>query len=502
MQNPIRLSNTTRLNESPAARSLKDLARKLGELLKHVAGKPPELHSSPDIKPPHRWPQDARSVNFRERETMHYEQLSEVCFAAAIGEGGLRQDRFDEVIAETKPILEKLRRHHQAGDMALLNLPAAREDLPALQRTAERLRTRFDRLILLGTGGSSLAGQALVALKRGPADSVPGGTALSFLDNADPHSFAELFRSLDVERTGFLVISKSGTTPETLTQTLVCLGAMRSALSDEALAEHFVVITEPGENPLRRLAARFGFEVHDHDPNIGGRFSALSCVGLLPAMVAGLDGSAVRAGAASVLDATLNCSDPRHAPPAEGAAIGVGLLRHCGVTVSVLMPYADRLAPFGLWYRQLWAESLGKNGIGVTPIAALGPVDQHSQLQLYLDGPRDKMFSLLTLDSPEEGSPIEAALAEEIGLGYLAGRTIADLVAAEARATAETLAKAGRPTRILRLSSLDEETLGALMMHFMLETIIAAGLLGVNPFDQPAVERGKELARNYLEEMP
>lgn len=165
------------------------------------------------------------------------------------------------------------------------------------------------------------------------------------------------------------------------------------------------------------------------------------------------------------------------------------------------MPYRDRLAAFGLWYRQLWAESLGKGGQGTTPIRALGTVDQHSQLQLYLDGPPDKMFTLLMGDVAGGGAEVPPELAGATGLGYLAGRRMGDLLDAEQRATADTLIRHGRPTRVMRVPRLDEAAMGALMMHFMLETIIAARLMGVDAFDQPAVEESKRLARDYLAAM-
>jgi glucose-6-phosphate isomerase len=162
------------------------------------------------------------------------------------------------------------------------------------------------------------------------------------------------------------------------------------------------------------------------------------------------------------------------------------------------MPYVDRLADFGLWYRQLWAESLGKGGHGTTPIRAVGTVDQHSQLQLYLDGPKDKMFTVALLDCARAGRKVPRKLANDPSLAYLAGRTMGALIDAEGRATAETLLRRGRPTRILRISKLDGAVMGALMMHYMLETILAAHLLGVDAFDQPAVEEGKVLTRQYL----
>jgi len=252
---------------------------------------------------------------------------------------------------------------------------------------------------------------------------------------------------------------------------------------------------------------RYGLTVLDHDPKIGGRYAALSLVGLLPAMVAGLDVAAIREGAAEVLDSALQNDDPALVPPATGAAVNVGLAREHGVSQTVLVPYSDRLEPFARWFRQLWAESLGKDGHGTTPIPAVGAVDQHSQLQLWLDGPADKLFTFVMADRKGAGARVEPSLAEDLlaedgALGWLAGRTMGDLMEAEQRATAETLSKAGRPVRILGLKTIDLRALGALMMHYMLETMIAAHLLGVDPFDQPAVEEGKVLARRYLGEMP
>jgi glucose-6-phosphate isomerase len=163
------------------------------------------------------------------------------------------------------------------------------------------------------------------------------------------------------------------------------------------------------------------------------------------------------------------------------------------------MPYCDRLVCFASWFRQLWAESLGKDGKGTVPINAAGTVDQHSQLQLYLGGPNDKMFTLIK--GPGGGDALDGALTADPSLDYLSGRSLGDLLNACEQGTADSLAARGRPVRVMTVKVVDERTLGALMMHYMLETIIAAHLLGVNPFDQPEVEDGKQRARAYLEAM-
>jgi glucose-6-phosphate isomerase len=236
----------------------------------------------------------------------------------------------------------------------------------------------------------------------------------------------------------------------------------------------------------------------DHDTGVGGRYSALTNVGLLPAAMLGLDIAAVREGAGLALAPVLAKKPAAQVPAALGAALSVALAENNDKSISVLMAYCDRLQRFTHWYVQLWAESLGKNGKGTTPLAALGPVDQHSQLQLFIDGPRDKLFTVVTVDGAGLGPRIDGELAKLAGEPGFAGKTIGDLVAAEGRATAETLAKNGCPVRTIHVNKLDEESLGALMMHFMLETIIAAHLLGVDAFDQPAVEEGKILAKKYL----
>ena len=400
-----------------------------------------------------------------------FEHVTDGCFADSIGAGGLTRAEFEPLLAETGPALAALR----ASELPLLKLPARRDDLPAIEAAAARMRG-LDEVVILGTGGSSLGGQTLYALAD--ASKKP---RLHFHDNVDPHTFDVLLKTLNPARTGVIAISKSGTTAETLAQLFVLLKWAGGG-------QRFVAVTEPKDSTLTRLAKAHGMALLDHDPGVGGRYSALSVTGVLPAQIAGLDVVALREGAAEVL------ADP--AAAAAGAALAVALWRHKGATQTVLMPYCDRLATFGLWFRQLWAESLGKNGAGTTPIRAVGTVDQHSQLQLYLAGPRDKMYSLMLFDCANEGPVIDASLAKEVG--YLAGKRMGALMDAEGRATVATLIRNHRPTRVFRLNRLDESAMGALMMHFMIETILTAHLLGVDAFDQPAVEEGKVLTREYL----
>jgi glucose-6-phosphate isomerase len=269
---------------------------------------------------------------------------------------------------------------------------------------------------------------------------------------------------------------------------------------EESFGDLFVGLSEPVKGSkrfgLRDLLAPYNVPFLEHDTGVGGRFSVLTNVGLLPAAVLGLDIAAIRKGAARALAPVLSDKPPAEVPAAVGAALAVALAPT--KPIAVLMAYADRLERFARWYVQLWAESLGKDGKGTTPVGALGPVDQHSQLQLFIAGPRDKLFTVITADVAGQGPRLAADLAQACGEPGCAGKTNGDLVAAQGRATAETLAKNGCPVRTIHVDKLDETSLGELLMQFMLETIIAAHLLGVDAFDQPAVEEGKVLAKQYL----
>jgi len=420
-----------------------------------------------------------------------------------IGRHGLAADALDAALARAEGALDWLRARHTDGGLPLLRLPEKLDDLAAIRDAVKRLTEDASDIVLLGTGGSSLGGQTLAQLA---GYAVPGvGTLrapphVHFIDNLDALSYETLLAKLPLKTARFVAISKSGGTAETLMQTIAAMSAVKAAGAD--IGKTFFGISEPTKagkrNGLRDLLGKFHVPMLDHDPGVGGRFSALTNVGLLPAAVLGLDIAAIRKGAAAALAPVLAKKKAAEVPAALGAALNVALAESKGKTISVIMAYSDRLERFTHWYVQLWAESLGKNGKGTTPVGALGPVDQHSQVQLYLAGPRDKLFTVVSVEDRGLGPRIDqelAALAGEPGLG---AKTIGDLASAEARATADTLAKNGCPVRTIGIAKLDEASLGELLMHFMLETIVAAHLLGVDAFDQPAVEEGKVLAKRYL----
>jgi glucose-6-phosphate isomerase len=420
-----------------------------------------------------------------------------------VGAHGVSDAALSAALARTEGALDRLRQHYAEGTLPLLRLPERIDDLAAVRSAAAKLKDGATDIVVLGTGGSSLGGQTLAQLA---GYNVPGVGALRdpprmhFIDNLDPFSFETMLARLPLATTRFVSISKSGGTAETLMQTIAALGALKRAGVDPRAA--VLGISEPAKsgkrNGLREMLEKHQVPLLEHDAGVGGRYSALTNVGLLPAAILGLDIDAIRKGASKALLPVLDKFEPARVPAAAGAALSVVAAESKGKTISALIAYSDRLERFTHWYVQLWAESLGKDGKGTTPLAALGPVDQHSQVQLFIAGPRDKLFTVVTVGAQGKGPRMDAELAKLCGEAGFAGKTIGDLVAAEGRATAETLAKNGCPVRTLHIDTLDEAALGELLMHFMLETIIAAHLLGIDAFDQPAVEEGKVLAKKYL----
>jgi glucose-6-phosphate isomerase len=374
-----------------------------------------------------------------------------------VGKHGLAADALASALARTEGALDRLRTHYAEGTLPLLRLPERQDDLAAIREAAARLRKDATDIVMLGTGGSSLGGQTLAQLAW---HAVPGAGALRdkprlhFMDNLDPLTFDALLAKLPLATTRFVAISKSGGTAETLMQTIAALTALKQAGLDPR--NGVLGLSEPAKpgkrNGLRDLLAHHNVPMFDHDPQVGGRFSVLSNVGLLPAAVLGLDIAAIRKGASAALAPVLARKAPADVPAAVGAALSVGLAETKAKSISVVMAYCDRLERFTRWYVQLWAESLGKDGKGTTPLAALGPVDQHSQVQLYIGGPRDKLFNVVTVGAAGLGPRMDGELAKLAGEPDFAGKTIGDLAAAEGRATAETLANNGCPVRTLHAS--------------------------------------------------
>lgn len=419
---------------------------------------------------------------------------ADTLFAPTLGEKGIDPAAVRALASRLQPLLNRLPEWRQtAGNF--LSLPYA-TDGRAIQRLGDDIAKRFDQTVVFGIGGSSLGGEMLVSILARDAGRQP----VRFFDNIDPASLKDM-AEVDWTRACLLVISKSGATAETLCQLMSVLPMLEKQIGTEGLRDHIKVITENRAGPLYKIAERLGLEILEHPP-VGGRFSVLSIVGLLPAAIAGVDIDALLIGARRMADRCQNRDLETNQAFWNGAAQYLHGER--GRTICVQMTYCDRLRPELRWYRQLWAESLGKRdqhgkAHGLTPVLAHGVTDQHSQLQLYLAGPDDKQFTFLTSPSlAKSGTRIPERFMDIPEVAILAGHTMGELFAAEFEAIRITLTRHGRPHRTLSLLPDDAQALGELIVLLEMETVVVAELLGVDPFDQPAVEEGKILARDYL----
>ncbi len=395
---------------------------------------------------------------------------------------------FDPVSMANDDVIEDFKAKFANGSYRFLDVLYDQALLDDIIIRAKQIKGKFENFVFLGTGGSSLGAQTLCELSNNRFKQCN----VHFIDNVDHNTFDDLVQNLDLAKTCFFSISKSGTTAETLCQTLSVVNCLKKHSLD--INKHLVVITEPKDSPLTRLAMKYNLETLAHDVKIGGRFSVFSVVGLLPAALAGVDVEKLQSSARQYLESIIH----RHNHYVDISAKFAYQCLNLGRNISVMMPYLDKMYVFSKWYAQLWAESIGKDGKGSTPVSALGTVDQHSQLQLYRDGPDDKCFTFLLENSLSKGSHIMADEDYDAEIEFFQHRTMGDLLLLEAKATVDSLKKIGRPIRAITFEKMDEATLGQLLVHFMCETIIVAGHMGVDPFDQPGVEESKVLTKQYM----
>ncbi len=381
-----------------------------------------------------------------------------------------------------------------AAMLGWVGLPEATDALRDVQRFALRQEGATDVLVL-GIGGSALGAKALDAALGG------SGARLHFVDNVEPEPVAALLERLDPATTLVNVISKSGTTAETMAAFLIALDWLRRALGPR-WKERVVVTTDPERGVLRPYAAKHGLTAFEIPEDVGGRFSVFSPVGLVPLALAGVDVAELLAGARKANQTARE--DAAGNLPAQ-TALAQYLAWRKGQRISVLMPYSTRLALLPAWFVQLHAESLGKaydrSGsrvhAGSTPLPAVGATDQHAQVQLFREGPFDKLVVFVRHREPDRDLtlPAEEDLEE---LGYLFGKSLFQLLSAEAAATAHALAAARRPNYTIFLERPDAYHLGWLLQHLMWQTAFLGELFDVNAFDQPGVELGKRYAYALL----
>lgn len=385
-------------------------------------------------------------------------------------------DEIQDALAEAHERVEAMRRE---GEQGFFDLPFDEKTAKELEQMAKKIRGQgVNTAVIVGIGGSNLGSKTIL-------DSLDEGKGVKtiFLDNPDPESvFPVLSPFFDWKKTALVVISKSGRTLETTAIFDVLWKAAKKSLGDRANERVFIITDSVSGNPLFERAKREAFQILQHPLNVGGRFSVLSVVGLFPAALAGIQIKGLLKGAREMEEARRK-EGVKHIS-ATFAAMQYLAMKHHQKTIHALMPYADRLGEFVFWFCQLWAESLGKNGLGQTPLPTLGAVDQHSQIQLFIDGPDDKVVTFIGVED------FSKRVKTSSGLDF------GEILKKSQQGTAAALASRGRINGTLTIPSITPESLGALFQFFMTSTSYLGELLGVDAYNQPGVESGKkEIAR-------
>ncbi len=373
--------------------------------------------------------------------------------------------------------------------------------LAAIQTMADTIRESCRDLVVVGIGGSSLGTKAIWHGLRGHIP--PAAPRLHFVENVDPYDLKQLLAELNPEDTALLCISKSGGTLETVVQFLVLRDWLATRLGVARARKQQWIVTDPDHGWLRALAREEDIPSLAVPPPVGGRYSVLSPVGLLPLAVAGIDIGTLLAGGREVARV---CQDAHYDanPALEMAALYYLLDTGHDKRVSVMMPYVNRLRLFVDWYCQLWAESLGKERAaaapaGSLPVRAMGAVDQHSQLQMYLESRKDKMFTFIELTHWEHDAIIPLSDADRTVYPHLHHKTVADIIDAEFRATREVITEAHHPNLTVEIPVINAFVFGSLIELYQRVTVYTGLLYGINPLDQPSVEKGKHVAIRYLQ---
>ncbi len=435
-------------------------------------------------------------------------------------EHGIRHEEIDALKGRAAEIHKNLQARRKT-DIGFYNLPYDEKLLKDVLSLSKELAGSFDTLVVLGIGGSSLGGRAvfnalchpyhnlLPSVGEGLAPSRFGrpqgsplqtrnkrsGLRVFFCDNIDPDNFKPLLETLNLKKTVFNVITKSGGTAETAAQFLVIKELLKKRLGRKH-RNHIVITTDPLKGGLRNIASQEGFRTLPVPQNVGGRYSVFSAVGLFPSAMAGVDIKKLLAGARD-MDGICSTDDMWKNPAYMSASLQYLAYRK-GKNISVIMPYSNALKDFAEWYIQLWAESLGKKMSGPTPIKAIGTTDQHSQLQLYMEGPYDKIITFIEVRRFDNKIPIPKIYKDVDEIGYLGGHTMEGLFKAEELATRIALTKKQRMNYTITIPEINPWTIGQILFFFEVQTAFAGGLFEVNPFDQPGVEEGKNLTYGIM----
>ncbi len=378
-------------------------------------------------------------------------------------------------------------RRHAGGEIGFPDLPFLEKETRGLTRDAAKIRKRFTHMLVLGIGGSALGTKAVLEGIGGPG--TRKGLALTVADNVDPDAFFPLLRSHPMKTTAVVAISKSGGTAETNEQLALSIDALKKA-NGRSWKEHLILITDPSMGAFRRMAKEEGITSYPIPPNVGGRFSVLSPVGLFPLAAAGVSAEKLLQGARG-MENLFRRRKPENNPVLFASAVYAHYLLANPKPVQVWMTYGQGLERVAEWWQQLWAESLGKlrpdgRPVGQTPARAVGVTDQHSQVQLYQDGPPDKIYTFIKWRKGNLAIPD--------------GKVLRDLFEAEFEGTIGALWNVGRPIVRIEIGARDEAHIGAFLHFWEWVTSVVGESAGINPFDQPGVEEGKKITRALMGE--
>ncbi len=418
-------------------------------------------------------------------------------YANAVTENGIPYEEIGNASDMLENVKERINEKLK-GEYFALQLPYEMQlKATDIVRTATQIRENYENFVVVGMGGSSLGNQLLHFAFNGIYYNETHTPRIYFLDNVDPDSTLTLLNSLNLEKTMFNIITKSGSTAETIENFLLITDILKEKRLD--LKEHLIFTTDPEKGLLRELSKETGIKTFDIPPLVGGRYSVLSPVGLLSAAVEGIDVPVLLRGAELMRLKIINSN------ATECAALLLPFLQYKlftekHVNINGMFVYSDGLSYFGNWYRQLLSESIGKKldrdgnvvNKGITPIAVRGTTDQHSILQLFLEGPFDKFLILLAPKNYKNDRKIKGDITNSESANYLKEKDYSELIKSEFLATQAALKKNGRPFVTLQIPQVREEEIGKLIYLFEYSVIALGEMLNVNPIDQPAVELGKK----------
>jgi glucose-6-phosphate isomerase len=422
-------------------------------------------------------------------------------------EHGITKSQLSELAKLTTPLIPKIKEEITGGVTRYGLLPTDKETPKQVKKLVRQFKPRCENLVVLGIGGSALGNSALHAALNPYTYNLDAGSRKGprffIFDNIDPAQFGSFldFISPRLGRTVFNVISKSGQTAETAALLMVVQKLLESKFGPAKLKDHIVATTDVQSGTLRKIANEYGLPSLVVPEGVGGRFSVLSAVGLFSAAMTGINIDQLLAGAADMFTRVTN-PDFFKNPAAVNAAIQCHY-HYRGKRISVMMPYSCSLYYFADWFRQLWAESLGKRFardnktevfLGHTPIKALGATDQHSQVQLYREGPNDKLFTFLEVQNHARKLKIGPAPKCAPELDNLANKDMGELLNAEKKATEYALCASSRPCLTIIFPKINAYTVGQFILLYEVTTSFAGSIFNVNTYDQPAVELGKQVS--------